>query len=112
MKVIWEHAPCAANVIVDRLIEQDASWHPKTVKTLLNRLVKKQALGFAKEGRAYVYRPLVEEADCAEAATASFLEKVYGGSLAPMVAQFIDNQKLSKTELQELRDMLNPRKKR
>ena len=109
MKVIWDHAPCPASTIVERLTKQDSSWHPKTVKTLLNRLVKKRALGFAKEGRAYVYRPLVSESDCAEQASVSFLEKVYGGSLTPMVAHFVENQKLSRKELDQLRRMLNER---
>jgi BlaI family penicillinase repressor len=110
MKVIWDDSPCPASTIVERLTIQDDSWHPKTVKTLLNRLVKKEALGFAKEGRAYVYRPLVSESDCADEASVSFLEKVYGGSLTPMVAHFVENRKLNNQEIDQLRKMLNERR--
>src|SRR5665811_982882 len=59
MKVVWAHAPCSAGQIIELLTRADATWHPKTVKAFINRLVKKRVLGFRKEGRAYLYRPLV-----------------------------------------------------
>ena len=53
MKVVWAHAPCSAGQIIELLTHADATWHPKTVKAFINRLVKKRVLGFRKEGRAY-----------------------------------------------------------
>ena len=85
---------------------RDPTWHPKTVKTFLSRLVRKKALGFRKEGRAYLYRPLVEEKDCVDAASESFLERVFGGSLKPMLAHFVERKKLSEEEIRELRRLL------
>ena len=79
------------------------------MKAFLNRLVKKKALGFSKEGRAYLYRPLVRREDCVDAASESFLERVFGGSLKPMLAHFVEREKLSPDEIRELRRLLkNP----
>ena len=106
MKAIWANAPCSADQIIEALTRRDPSWHPKTVKAFLNRLVRKKALGFSKEGRAYLYRPLVREEDCVEAASQSFLERVFGGSLRPMLAHFVERKKLSATEIRELKQLL------
>ncbi|MBI4660877.1 MAG: BlaI/MecI/CopY family transcriptional regulator [Verrucomicrobia bacterium] len=106
MKVLWAKAPLAAGEIIDALVAVDRTWHPKTAKTLLNRLVKKKALGFKTEGRAYLYRPLIKESECVAAASESFLDRVFGGSLAPMLAHFAQHRKLSADEVRELRRLL------
>ena len=110
MKVVWAQAPCSAGRIIEVLTGQDSTWHPKTIKAFLNRLVRKGALGFEKEGRAYLYRPLVKEEDCVAAASESFLDRVFGGSLKPMLAHFVEQKKLSEAEIRELRSLLkNPK---
>ncbi len=109
MKVVWSGAPCSAGQIIAALQQADPSWHPRTAKAFLNRLVKKRVLGFSKEGRAYLYRPLVRREDCVDAASESFLERVFGGSLRPMLAHFVERDKLSAEEIRELRRLLkNP----
>jgi len=84
-----------------------APWHPKTVKAFLSRLVKKKALGFTLDGRAYLYRPLVTQSECAEAASQSFLQRVFGGSFQPMLAHFVARKKLSRQEIRELKKLLD-----
>jgi len=106
MKVVWAKAPLSAAEIIEALSGVDPTWHPKTAKTLLNRLVKKKALGYDKEGRAYLYRPLVQESDCALAESESFLDRVFGGSLKPMLANFVKRKKLSAAEIRELKRLL------
>lgn len=106
MRVVWAQSPCSAGQIIEVLTRQDSTWHPKTVKAFLNRLVRKGALGFKKESRAYLYRPLVKEQDCVAAASESFLERVFGGSLTPMLAHFVERKKLSEAEIRELRNVL------
>jgi BlaI family transcriptional regulator, penicillinase repressor len=106
MKAVWQGHPCNAEEIVARLTKADRSWHPKTARTLLNRLIKKKALAFQKEGRAYLYWPLVTERDCVDAASESFLARVFGGSLQPMLAHFVKEKKLSAREIDELRQLL------
>ena len=109
MKIVWSQGPCSAGQIITTLQQADASWHPRTAKAFLNRLVKKKVLGFSREGRAYVYRPLVRQEECADAASESFLERVFGGSLKPMLAHFVQRDKLSPDEIRELRRLLkNP----
>jgi BlaI family transcriptional regulator, penicillinase repressor len=107
MKAAWEGFPCSADEIIARLERLNRNWHPKTTRTLLNRLVKKKVLGFRKEARTYFYFPLVKEKDCIDAASASFLDRVFGGSLKPMLAHFVEHKRLSPAEIQELKELLN-----
>ena len=107
MRVVWEEKPCSASDIITALHLRDPAWHPKTVKAFLNRLVKKQALGFKLDGRAYLYYPLVQQSECAEAASVSFLDRVFGGSLKPMVAHFVARKRLSQQEIRELKELLD-----
>lgn len=110
MKVLWERAPLTTNEVVEALAGR-APWKPKTVMTLLTRLVKKGALEFEKKGRIYEYRPAVGEAECVRAESKSFLERVYGGALTPMLANFLEETPLSKGELEELRKILEGRER-
>ena len=96
-----------ANEIIAELVRQDASWHPKTARTLLSRLVQKGALDYEAQGRLYVYEPRVREVECVAAASKSFLERVFGGSLTPMLAHFVQHRKLTPQELRELRELLD-----
>jgi BlaI family transcriptional regulator, penicillinase repressor len=105
MKVLWAKAPRSATEIIQALDAQ-ADWHPKTVRTFLNRLVRKKALGFQKEGRAYLYQPLVKEAECVKAVSESFLDRVFGGALKPMLAHFVEQRKLTAAEVRDLKRLL------
>jgi BlaI family penicillinase repressor len=107
MRVVWEREPCSAGDIIAALHQRDTGWHPKTVKAFLNRLVKKKVLGFKLDGRAYRYYPLVRQSECAEAASVSFLDRVFGGSLKPMVAHFVARKRLSPKEIRELKELLD-----
>src|SRR3954470_21575812 len=106
MNLLWTHSPATAAEIIDALQKKDASWHPKTARTLLNRLVRKKALTFKKEGRGYLYRPSVSQEACVEAESESFLGRLFGGSLTPMLAHMVERKKLSGDELAELRKIL------
>src|SRR5215467_196162 len=106
MKVIWSAGPCSAGEIIRTLTTSNSKWHPKTIKTYLTRLVAKGALDFHKQGRAYVYLPLVSEKECVDTASQSFLSRVFGGSLKPMLAHFVEHKKLSAEEIRELKQLL------
>ena len=108
MKVLWTRSPLTANEVVD-VLAPTTTWKPKTIKTLLNRLVKKRALGYEKKGRAYDYYPLVDEAACVKAASRSFLKRVYGGALRPMLAGLLEDADLSREEIDELKRILDER---
>ena len=100
MRVIWQHHPLTAAEIIEHL-------RPKTARTLLGRLVAKKALGYEAQGRLYIYQPLVKEPDCVSAASQSFLERVFGGSLQPMLAHFVQQRNLSRKEIAELKRILD-----
>ena len=107
MRIIWSKGTASAGDVIVFLQALNAGWHPKTIKTFLGRLVAKGALGFRKEGRAYVYYPLVEEKDSVTAASENFLQRVFGGSLKPMLAHFVEHKKLSNAEIRELKKLLD-----
>ncbi|MCX7747362.1 MAG: BlaI/MecI/CopY family transcriptional regulator [Clostridia bacterium] len=109
MKVIWTKSPITASLVISQL-EESTNWKPKTVKTLLGRLVKKNALGFEKENREYLYYPLVSEQDCVKAENQSFLKRVYDGAFNVMFARFLEEQQLSDKEIDELKRILEEKK--
>lgn len=110
MKILWNNSPMTAMNVIKRL-DESKNWKPKTVKTLLRRLVDKKAIDYIIEGRTYCYRPLVKENECVKAETQSFLEKVFNGSLKLLVESFIKEGRLSPEELQSLKKILENNEK-
>jgi BlaI family transcriptional regulator, penicillinase repressor len=109
MRVIWETHPITSQDVVDALAARH-HWSPRTVRTMLNRLVKKKALGFKTEGKRYLYYPKAKQADCVKQESRSFLSRVFGGSVAPMLAHFVDQAELSEEEMRQLKEILNRKK--
>lgn len=106
MRIVWAGHPVSSTAIIERLNATESRWHPKTTRTLLSRLVRKQTLGYEQRGRTYVYVPLVTEDACTETASESFLDRVFRGSLQPMLAHFVRQKRISKADLKELGDLL------
>ncbi len=106
MKLVWAKSPLTANNIIQALSES-TTWNPKTIRTLINRLVKKQVLAFEKKGREYHYYPLVAEQDCIKAESSSFLKRVYGGATRPMLAALLENTDLTPEDINELKQILD-----
>lgn len=106
MKVLWRKSPLTTGEIVDAL-KPSMAWSPKTIHTLISRLVDKNAVQANKETSHYQYSPLVSEEECSIEETKSLLEKVYDGSLHMLVANFIKEEKLSKEEIEELKKLLD-----
>lgn len=109
MKTIWENNPCTSNQVIERL-KDTTDWMPKTIKTLITRLVKKNVLGFNVEGRVYYYYPLLTKQECVKAESHSFLKRIYNGTLKSMLINFIEENELTKEEIDELKEMLDDRK--
>jgi BlaI family penicillinase repressor len=106
MKAIWPLKTATAREVVEA-IAGEAVWKPKTIHTLLSRLVQKGALATEKPGREYVFRPLVTEQECRLAASRSFLSRVFDGDIAPFLACFMAEQKLTRKEIEELKNIIN-----
>jgi BlaI family penicillinase repressor len=110
MRVLWERSPRTGGEIVERL-EKETSWNPKTIHTLIRRLVQKKAVAANKETSFYSYSAAVSEADCVRGEADSFMEKCFNGSLNTLLASFIKNEKLSDTDIDELQALLEAKKK-
>ena len=106
MRIVWKRQPVTSADVIAELQQGDPSWRAVTAKTLLNRLVRKGALCFESIGRIYHYSARVPESECVAAATRSFLERVVGGSLSGMMAHYVEHRKLSRTQVKELRRIL------
>lgn len=106
MKVLWEEAPLTAAKIIEAL-SSNMEWSPKTIHSLISRLVKKGVLGVNKEMPQYEFYPLVDKRDVILEETRSFIQKVYDGSLHLMLANFIKDEKISEKEIEELQRLLD-----
>ncbi|MCI8673414.1 MAG: BlaI/MecI/CopY family transcriptional regulator [Lachnospiraceae bacterium] len=111
MKIVWKYAPISTNEITDKLL-QTTSWSPKTIRTLIKRLVTKGALTYEKQSRVFVYTPLVQENEYISQKSSSFLARFYDGNLTNMVSAYIEDDKLSETEIEQLRSIFSRRAKK
>ena len=105
MKVIWKHAPISTNEITEKLTKT-TKWSPKTIQTLIKRLVTKGALSYEKQSRVFVYTPLIEEKEYIGQESHSFLERYYDGDITAMLSAYIEDDKLSESEIDTLRSLL------
>ncbi|MHB1421026.1 MAG: BlaI/MecI/CopY family transcriptional regulator [Bacillota bacterium] len=109
LKVLWEKSPSTASEVIEALAGI-TDWKPTTIKTLLARLVKKNAVDFQEVDRVYSYFPLVTQSECFRAENRSFLRRVYGGALKPMLVEFIREEKLTADDIEELKQLLDERR--
>lgn len=107
MKIVWKYAPINTNEITERLTKT-TTWGPKTIQTLIKRLVNKGALTYEKQSRVFVYTPLVKESEYLNQESHSFLNRFYDGHISAMLSSFMEHDKLSKEELDSLRALLSP----
>lgn len=111
MKIVWKHAPINTNEITEKLL-QSTSWSPKTIQTLIKRLVTKGVLTYEKQSRVFVYTPLVKESVYICQESNSFLNRYYDGDITAMLSAYIENDKLTEPEIETLRSLLSKRGKK
>lgn len=105
MEVLWRQHPLTAEEVVAALAEAQ-QWQEATIKTLLNRLLNKGAIVAEKEGRRYLYSPVLRREDWVLEESQGLLERLFGGRVAPLVAHFSQHRKLSRKDVAELRKLL------
>jgi len=110
MQVLWEHGPQTANDVVGALSGK-VKWKPRTIKTLISRLVKKGALRVTEEGYRYRYSAAVDESACIRSETKSFVRRVYQGAMKPALAAFLEDVDLSAQEIDDLQQILDQKRK-
>ena len=106
MKIVWEHAPVSTNQVTEYLV-RTTKWSPKTIQTMLKRLVQKKALTYVKEGRVFIYTPLFGHEDYVNQESRHFLQRFYNGNVVSMVTAFMDMEELSQQEVDELKELLS-----
>lgn len=110
MEILWNEAPLFSKEIKERLMNQ--VWSMSTVKTLVNRLLKKKAITFDIYGKSYQYYPLIKKEDAVKAERENFIKKVFSGSKSELIMNLVKDTSLSKEEIEELRQLLERKKER
>lgn len=110
MKVVWREAPINTNAVTE-ILTHKTSWSPKTIQTLLKRLVNKKALTYEKQGRVFVYTPLIEEKSYVRQQSRSFLKRYFDGDMSRMLSACLDEEALSQSEIDSLRAILTNHEK-
>ncbi|MBU4330216.1 MAG: BlaI/MecI/CopY family transcriptional regulator [Acidobacteria bacterium] len=109
MQVLWEHGPQTANDVVKALSDK-VKWRPRTIKTLISRLVQKGAVKVTEKGYRYQYSSAVDESACIQSETKSFVRRVYQETMTPALAAFLEDADLSAQEIDELQEILDKKK--
>ena len=106
MKIVWKYSPINTNEITEKLT-RTTSWSPKTIQTMIKRLVNKGALSYIKDGRVFVYTPLINENEYIDQKSNSFLKRYFNGNIASMVSAYMEHDRLSEADFEELRTLLS-----
>jgi BlaI family penicillinase repressor len=110
MNLVWRQAPVTAADIVNALSAR-VGWRSRTIRTLLDRLVKKGALKISHDGKRFLYEPLVKLETCVRQESRSFLQRVFGGRPAPMLLHLVSESELSREEIKQLKRLLTQKEK-
>jgi len=105
MDVLWRTHPLGAEDVVAALAGS-RHWQGATIKTLLNRLLRKGAIAASRDGRRYLYSPVLRRDDWVLQESRGLLDRMFGGRIAPLVAHFSEHHKLSRKDVAELRKLL------
>lgn len=105
MEVLWGSSPIATEDVMAALRPQ-GKWQESTVKTLLNRLLKKGAISALKDGRRYLYSPVLKRKQWLSSESIGFLNRLFDGRVAPLVAHFSQQRKLGKNDIADLKRLI------
>ena len=107
MRVLWSAGQAMTARDIIEALEGNSEWQPKTIRTLINRLADKGVLAREESGRVLRFTPTVAESACIRDESKTFLNRFFDGGLTPMLAHFLENEKVSPEELASLRRLLD-----
>ena len=110
MEVLWDKNPVSATDVCDAICDE-RDWSIATVKTLLSRLVQKEAVGTDPDGRKFLYRPLIERSDYVGGESRRLVDRLFGGRAAPLFAQLAESEALTDDDLAEIEALLREMRK-
>jgi BlaI family transcriptional regulator, penicillinase repressor len=105
MEVLWDESPLTAQDVAER-VPGERGWSANTVKTLLGRLLAKNAIAHQEEGRRYLYRPLVAREDYVAGESQRMIDRLFGGRLTPLVAHLAERDQLTAQDIAEIEAIL------
>jgi BlaI family transcriptional regulator, penicillinase repressor len=105
MRVLWNERKATAKRITEALSESSEIAH-STVQTLLRKLEAKGAITHEMENRTFVFRPIVAESEITRSAAQEFLDRVFSGSVAGLVAHLIEHEEVDQEDLKRLRELV------
>ena len=106
MKTLWDHGPLTSGQIVQKL-EGGQDWRPRTIKTLLARLVRKKAVTAKQVDKRVLYSAKVQRDALVQRETRSFLARVFDGAVTPALVHFLREADLSQDQIDELKQILD-----
>ena len=110
MEALWEQSPLTAAEVCDAVCDQ-RGWSMPTVKTLLSRLVAKNAVATEPDGRRFLYTPLLERADYVGGESRRLVDRLFGGRAAPLFAHLAEAEALSDDDIAEIERLLKEMRK-
>ena len=112
MEVLWSAGqPLTATDIDEALSKGDRDWSLATVKSLLSRLLAKQAVAPAKDGRRFLYSPAIEREPYVADESRRFVGRLFGGKLSPLFAQLAEGEKLDDDDIAAIEALLKELRK-
>lgn len=105
MEVLWSHSASACEDVVKALAGRQ-DWQEATIKTLLNRLLKKGAVKATRDGRRYLYSPVLLRDQWLLSQSKALLDRLFGGRIAPLVAHFGRHRKLTRKDIADLKRLM------
>ena len=109
MEALWKREPPNSSMTAEEIgaeVAEGQGWSEATVKTLINRLLKKKALGATRDGRRFLYRPLVARAAYVQAESQGLLDRLFDGRLAPLVSHLSQSRTLSAQDIADLKRLI------
>jgi BlaI family penicillinase repressor len=113
MQVLWEHNEPQTSAEIVKKAKNGRERSPRTIKTLLQRLVAKGFVDFTidpNDSRVYHYSPNVNEDECIKRENQDFLSLYYKGNIGGMLARFIGDNDLTNEQIKELSALLSAKK--
>ena len=105
MEILWQRHPLAAEEVVAALATR-TGWAEATVKTLLNRLLKKGAIEAGRDGRRYLYSPVLQRDAWLARQSEGLIDRLFGGRVAPLVAHFSERGRLGQRDIEALKRLI------
>jgi predicted transcriptional regulator len=110
MEVLWDRSPLTAAEVCDAVCEQ-RDWSMPTVKTLLSRLVAKNAVATEPDGRRFLYTPVLQKADYIGTESRRLVDRLFGGRAAPLFAHLAEREALTEKDIDEMEALLRELRK-